>query len=186
MTETDKIEFVKRLMALGELFDKSITDSLIDIYYDCLKKYNIDDYIRASSQLALTCKFFPKPAEYLELLEGNQTDKANLALIQLEKAIEKHGYYSTIVFPDKIIHAAVDAMGGWMEICKMTVDDWKYKRKEFINIYNTLSKRPIASYPEKLIGFHEQNNRQGGFLSHVPTPIMIGEGKKLLEKGVRG
>lgn len=182
MIENDKIEFIKRLMGLGELFDKKISDGLIEIYWEGLKEISLEDYIRASSQLALTCKFFPKPVEFFELIEGSQTDKANIALIQLEKAIEKQGYYSTVVFEDKVIHAVVDAMGGWMELCKITLDDWKFRKRDFISFYNTFSKRNFE-YPDKLVGFHEHNNRVRGFLSHIPCPVMIRGGKKLIGGG---
>jgi len=39
-------------------------------------------------------------------------------------------------------------------------------------------KYPPSNIPEKLIGFHEQNNSSRGYLDDIPEPVLIGDGRQ--------
>jgi len=68
-------------------------------------------------------KNFPQPAEIRQYALGTtETDinvRINLAKEKLKRAISKYGAYGSIEFDDKGIHAVVDSLGGWQEVCKI-------------------------------------------------------------------
>ena len=176
MKNKNKKEFLKFMAVLSVTFDKEITEMLSEIYWNVLKEMDIKSFIYACSMAVKTLKFFPKPIELLEIINGSPQDKSLMALLKVEKAISNHGYYYSVEFDDPLIHLTVENMGGWMQICCITIDDWKYRKQEFINIYNSLSKRPVSENIPKLTGFFEQDNRDRGYLSDIPKTILIDNG----------
>lgn len=133
-----------------------------------------DDQIeRAMMTAALTLKFFPKPAELIELIQGKTKDRAIAAWESLIGAIQRCGSYQSVIFRDGRISRTVELMGGWLEVCSMTEEETKWKMKDFCAIYQSLP----DSEPRKLMGRYEQDNRMRGFIEAIPEPVMIGQAK---------
>ena len=59
--------FMDYMAALGELFDKEITKTLLGMYWEVLSAVPDDRAEDAFKKSIATCKFFPRPAELLEL-----------------------------------------------------------------------------------------------------------------------
>jgi len=105
---------------------------------------------------------FPKIAEMIEIIEGNKEDEPELAWICLIETIERKGHYQSVSFPDyPATGAVVEAMGGWIRMCDMKIDEEKWVKKEFIKLYPIMKRK--GSYPEKLIGQFELDNNQKGY-----------------------
>lgn len=107
-------------------------------------------------------KNFPQPAEIRQYALGTtETDinvRINLAKEKLKRAISKYGAYGSIEFDDKGIHAVVDSLGGWHEVCKMLVDDFdKFLTFEFPKIYKAYWEMPYNVNPYYL-GITDNSN----------------------------
>ena len=107
-------------------------------------------------------KNFPQPAEIRQYALGTtETDinvRINLAKEKLKKAISRYGAYGSIEFDDKGIHAVVDSLGGWQEVCKMLVDDFdKFLTFEFPKIYKAYWEMPHNVNPYYL-GITDNSN----------------------------
>ena len=65
----DKVIFAKNMAVLAEVYDKTLTDALQNIYYAVLKDMNDEDFKQAVKRLLQERVFatFPKPAEILSL-----------------------------------------------------------------------------------------------------------------------
>lgn len=126
-------EFAVMLTTLGEIFDKRITSQQADIYYKILSKYSDERVQEAFLRAATECKFFPRPSELLRfIMKMTPTDAHQI----VTDAMRTAGAYESVAFPDPI-NAVVEAMGGWVHICKLKADEWHgYKKKEFCDIYN--------------------------------------------------
>jgi hypothetical protein len=62
-------------------------------------------------------------------------------------------------FEDGAIAHAIEAMGGWEEVNKWTIDECRMRRKEFESIYlANLRRGNIES--QKLVGLIEAHNRE--------------------------
>ena len=59
--------------------------------------------------------------------------------------------------------AAVQAIGGWVDIGTIEQKEWEFKRKEFIKIYQASLRSPSGfDAPRYLVGMSEQQNRFNG------------------------
>ena len=161
----DEIAFKNFMTLLGELFDKRLSTALKNMYWVTLKPHS-DAKCKKAFELALTtCKFFPKPSELLELVNGNQGEQASLAWLRVHEAVKNVGPYESIDFTDdRAINSTIEGMGGWVQLCQVTLDEWKWKRIEFEKLYPTMAQRKNGGHPESLPGIVEIDNTGRGFV----------------------
>ncbi len=186
-------DFIKKIFKLAVLLNAEMTKEKAQMYWDIFKKYTKEQIERALNLAVNTCKFFPVPAVIIELIEGSPSSKSMMAWEQVYDAIFKHGRYSSVVFSDKVIHKAIDCLGGWQKLCSSSEVDMKWIQKDFERLYQAYQNQPLQNYPAVLAGFHEEHNRglgvgqtlvdRNGNLRQVqdfiPAPTKIGDGKFL-------
>lgn len=178
--QTQDIQKFTMLMAgIGELYGKTISSHLIDIYWQVLRKYELDDVQNAFQGHVKNpdCgQFFPKPADIIRFIEGNGESKALLAWAKTEKAVIQVGRYQSVVFDDPLIHAVIEDMGGWVKLCAMKSDQLPFVANEFQKRYmGYVNKNPLR-YPKYLWGLTECDNSKNGF--SVDPPVLIGNAEK--------
>ena len=99
----DEAKILLGLMALGECFDKKLSEAVQEIYLNALSGFEDAEIIAAINRAGMECKFFPRPAELIELIQGSlpsKKDAAALAWSKLVRAIEYQGSYKSVVFND--------------------------------------------------------------------------------------
>jgi len=167
--------FSEYMSMLSELFDKEVTPVLSRAYWSILSPFS-DAQCKAAFDAAIArCRFFPKPAELLELISGPETDKAMLAWLRVDKAVRTIGNYESIDFADdRAINSTIEAMGGWVALCNTSEAEWKWKRKEFENLYPAMTRR--TDHPEYLPGTVEINNV--GRMYDAPKVVRLVEKQK--------
>ncbi len=141
-----------------------VSDMKRDVYFAALSKLSLDDVKRACSKIIETCKFFPKPVEIIETVGGNPDNTALMEFLIFKKAVDRHGYYTTVVFNNPIIHAVVQALGGWVAVSFKTLDEWVWLEKDFVKLYKAFAERGLPKdVPLKLYGHHGLANFNRGF-----------------------
>lgn len=119
MTEKDFEIFSNELLncfdILGER-SKVLTEKTIELYFNTLIEYAIDYIIPAIQECNKTCKFFPRPADIIEKIEGREDDIIDAAWIKLKNVLDNIGFHDSIVFKDRIITLSVMDMGGLQEV----------------------------------------------------------------------
>lgn len=170
----NETKFNELMAAMAEVFDKEITESLLSVYWQVLEPYQDIESISALNKCLLSCKFFPKPADLLEQLQGNNEDLALIAWGKVDYAIRHIGGNSSVVFDDPVIHLALEAMGGWHDTNEWQERDMTWKRKEFLATYHAQkhSGRQPSPY---LQGSTEIQQRAQGYTSVITKPKQIGE-----------
>ena len=168
------------LKVFGELYDKTITKGILEIYYDIFKDYSADEFKTAAYKVIKNHQYnsLPKPANILEYLEGTKDDKALAAWLEARKACEDVGYYDSPQFTDPIISNCITELGGWQEFCSITKDELPFVERRFLDLYRLFIKRGCD--PMELVGFHNASNRLKGYQENVTQPILIG-GEKVKE-----
>ena len=178
--KTDFKNFLGVLTGLGEAFDKKISDTLFEVYWEALKDLPFEDFNRAANMLIRTSKFFPKPVEFRDQVLPDITAQASLAYEKLDKAFSQAGIYKTVVFDDPVIHAVVENLGGWIYYCNLPDEELKWYRKDFEKKYldfaPLIAQRKILA-PVKLIGIYERDTQSS---IEAKTPFLIGDGTKIL------
>lgn len=170
--------FANYMTMLGEMFDKDVSKTLMEGYWQALEPYDDDQAEAAFKRLIVTVKFFPRPAEVLEAITGPQQDQAVLAWQKVNQAVKDHGPYASVKFDDPAIHSAIELMGGWVQLQDCHIDEWKWKQKEFERLYPIMTRR--GNHPEQLPGICETDNVGRGYTKHIPEPVRIGDGERNL------
>jgi len=172
--------FSKGLFALSEVFNRNISDTLSEIYYDVLKNATDDQFKNAVNQIIQTNKYncMPKPAEILEHIYGKPQDKSLEAWEITLNAVRSVGGYKTPVFEDQAISDTIQHLGGWVKLCDTPTAEMVWVQKEFEKFYSIFKRNPRNA---KLNGLIDYENGQIG--EKTDTQVLIGGRKQELLKG---
>jgi len=158
----NEIKFKEYMTMLCELHDKILSDMMKDLYWKVLEPFNDEQCEDAFKELIYSTRFFPKPVDLIEILQGKKQDQATLAWLDVLGAVKAVGNYKSVKFSNPAIHSVINAMGGWPQLCMMESKDEKWKQKEFERLYEVMTLRG-GKHPAYLPGTHENSN----------TPAMI-------------
>ena len=153
----NEIKFKEYMTMLCELHDKILSDMMKDLYWKVLEPFTDEQCEKAFKEIIYSNKFFPKPADFKEILCGKIKNIATSKWIDVFNAVARVGNYYSVKFSDPVIHSVINAMGGWPKLCEMTNDEAKWKQKEFERLYEVISERD-GKHPDYLPGAFETSN----------------------------
>lgn len=184
MQQSDFSKFAAMMLAVGEYYNRDISESLTRIYWQGLKQYDYQAISKAAQQHMANPdggQFFPKIADFTRHIGGGNADRALIAWAKVDKAIRTVGDHRSVVFDDAIIHAVISDMGGWIDFGMCGLDDWPFKQNEFLKRYRGYIERgDVGEYPAKLTGRADMHNRQLGLENEKET-VLIGDQSKAIE-----
>jgi len=161
MNDSDKKAFAELMVGNGEMYSKQVSKSLMQIYFDTLIDYSIDDLRVGFSKHSLDSKngsFFPKPADivrHLQTSEVNTEDRAMLAWNQIIREMRRVGSYGSLKLDDKQALAAIKAVKSWKGLCAMPENSLTWAKKEFLANYAVYEHTPLEQLPSSLPGLEE-------------------------------
>jgi len=174
----DHVKFKEYMAALCEVHGREpLTKTLADIYWKALEPFPDAVCCDAFKYLILHSKFFPKPSEFLEILEGRDKDQSIIAWMKVLRALRGVGTYQSIEFDDHAIHSAIKTMGGWVAFGDILEKDLPWKQREFERIYNIVS-RYRENHPGYLPGRTELQNFAAGYHDLKHEIVQIGFSEK--------
>lgn len=189
--ERDWKRFVQSVAMIDQVTaGKPRTKEAFSTMFKLLEDYTFEDISRALEGHARTNKFLVQPADIISIIEGDIADKSLVAWRVFLKSMEHHGFYSSVRFPDPAYHYAIDLLGGWMRLCEewhgMTDKEIEFRGKDWRKLYEIGVRKAswdgrdgTVKVPPYFKGFHEWNNRSGGFLEFVPKVVQIGTGEMI-------
>lgn len=163
---------------------------MVLLWFGALQRFELDD-IRAAFSRHVgdpdRGQFPPRPADIVRQIDGSNTGHAPLAWGKVINAAARVGAYSSVVFDDAAIHAAIGYLGGWPEICRCTTDELPFLQRRFEASYRAYRERRDFDYSPRLSGIHAIENGARG----IPQTgaVMIGNPEKcrlVLEQGKEG
>lgn len=173
MHQDDLPQFATLLVIIGELYSKSISDYLTDIYWESLQTFDLVA-IKQAFKVHISNpnggQFFPKPADLIKII-SKQENLAQTAWLKLEYAVIQAGIYRSVKFDDPLIHATIAAMGGWTKICSGSKKDWRWLMYEFQQKYEKLINYPSFDAPKYCPGLIEIMNNHNGYKFEPPMLI---------------
>lgn len=180
MLPTDRERFARCLMAAAELYGKTVSDALAELWWRALRNYDIQAVEHAFSQHFVSPdsgQFMPKPADIVRIVGGTSVDGAMVAWAKFDRAVRQVGPYCSVTFDDPLIHLVVHDMGGWIAFSTKTEDEWPFIGNQFRTRYIGYRQRgEVPEYPRKLIGITDAENVKNGF--PVGQPALIGDASK--------
>lgn len=168
MTDDDIGEFSDLLIATAEMLKEELSPLRIELYFNALKQYDIETIRDALNIHVRESVFFPKPADFVRIIEGSGSQKATMAWLTVLRAIEQHGYYDSVVF-DGPVARTIEAMGGWQQMADIPRKDLVWAEKEFYRYYEVFARHD--GRPKKLTGYIEEHNSAKGYLEDIPDAI---------------
>src|SRR5262249_36682570 len=165
MTKEDAIRFAKAFGLLAEAFGEGISSTRTKVYFRALGDLDIAQVERAIDMVVRDCKFFPKPAELREMIEGSQDDRAQQAWIALKKIAPRFANWPSLYCEDPATAQAILAtFGSWLACAEFlntcSAEMEASKQKEFLRNYRTESRRPSEHQSRYLPGQFEIANRE--------------------------
>ena len=125
MTDSDKPAFARVLYALGETFNEPVSEIRAEAYFDALCDLPVEAVLTAARAAIRHAKFFPRPVELREAVEGNVEDRAEVAWNAVRALVRRYGYPGVDGrgmppdFPDEATcRAAMELFGGWRSLCE--------------------------------------------------------------------
>jgi len=160
----NEAEFIKTMTGLCEIYGKTTSEFMFDVYYKIFQDYDIKQFNNAVLTCVKSNKYnvLPKPAEILEYLEGDKNDKALLAWVQAKDGVQRCGYCNTPDFKDPIISHCINELGGWIKFCEAEIAELPFIEKRFMDYYRLFLKRGIID-SKSLIGYVDLSNNKEGY-----------------------
>lgn len=133
----DMPRFCMLLTLLGEAFDREITRTRIEAYWLALQAVELDSFERSVQSAMRQCKYFPTPAELLELAGAGSGDDAAYRAFEVALRAVPLGPYKHVDFKDRTINATIRTLGGWPNFVGRFTDSEseKWIRVEFCKVY---------------------------------------------------
>lgn len=180
MTPEEKPQFTEAIADVMAYYGREMTPFLLRIFWDGLRRFSYSDVARALSVHAQDPdrgQFAPRLADLTRLLEGSTQTQGMRAWAKVDRAIRSVGQYQSVVFDDPLIHVVIDDMGGWVALCTTTVEQLPFRAREFERSYAAWKlRREVPTYPARLIGRSEAENRMHGYA--IAPPIFVGDPEK--------
>jgi len=188
MREADRSAFAEALTAVYALYRVELSPMVMGIWWGALKAYDLAAVRDALGRHAMNPdagQFCPKPADVVRMIEGSTVDSALAAWAKVVRAIRIVGAWQSVVFDDPLIHAVVDDMGGWPQLCRVTDEELPFRGKEFEARYRGLRGRSIVpEYRARLVGISESENARQGF--PIEAPITVGDPERAAQVMAKG
>ena len=171
-----KIRFAKALTALSEYYGRDLSGGVLDLYWQGLSQYAIDDVEAAIGRHIQNpdCgQFMPKIADIVRMIDGTTQSASAIAWGKVQRAIGSVGTYSSICFDDPCIHLALSDIGGWIEAGKCSLDELPFLQNRFDKAYRAYRSRgsDLPPYPRHLPGICETTNAAAGYRAEPPTLV---------------
>ena len=161
MTDAERPEFGNILAVLSQMFNESVSEMRAEAYWIALRDCELSALKHAALKAMQSLKFFPKPAELRELLDGAGEDDAEKAWQQYKAEARRVGGYNSPTLDAALAETLVVVFGSWEAACwaDYSPEMWASKRKEFGRTYRILRQRGLKGQSQ-LSGFFEREGNQ--------------------------
>lgn len=183
MQENDFDRFAAMLTGVADYYGRQLSAGAVTVYWQGLKDFDLQAVEAAMWQHAKAGdngQFMPKIADVAKLIEGGRGDKAQLAWTKVDRAIRMVGTYADVIFDDKLIHATIADMGGWIHIGTKSDDDWPFVQREFETRYRGHAQR-IGDVPHQSVLTGIANAQNGPTGQTLQPARLIGDPEKAKE-----
>lgn len=157
MTDDERPQFAKILAMLSQTFNESVPEMRAEAYWIALRDCDIASLRKSALHAMQSLKFFPKPAELRELLDGSREDDAEKAWQEYKSTARRVGGYNSPQLDAALAETLVVVFGSWGAACwaDYSPEMWASKRKEFCRTYRILRQRGVTGATQ-LAGFFER------------------------------
>jgi hypothetical protein len=125
VTEHDRQPFAELMLGIGETYGEPVSATRMEIYFRALCDLSLEQLRDAASLHVRSQKFFPRPSELRDAIDGTVEDQAEIAWTQVQALVRRCGFWwredqqGPIPWPDDTTRrAALELYGGWQPLCE--------------------------------------------------------------------
>lgn len=122
MTQRDRQSFAALMLAVGEVYGESVSDARMELYFAALADLDLGTISGAVEAHMRAQKFFPRPSEIREAIDGSAEDRAEVAWTAVRRLVRLRGWINPPMledWPDEATRrAAMELYGGWQALCE--------------------------------------------------------------------
>lgn len=166
MQTSDYETWKKTITGMLEYYEKSPTDTLLDVYWVGLRDWTLVEFQEAAALLVKREKFMPRVDAFERLRAEASTQTAGEVFEQVRKWLQysPNGYTTQEGTPREIA-AAIGACGGANAIAMCSLDGLPFLEKRFTEHYKQIcsgaeARRslPNLGLPAEMIGFDDEDS----------------------------
>jgi len=137
----DKPTFVKELKALGDRFNRTVSNDMVARYYQEIQHMTSSDFMEAVRVIYRNDTFWPSPARFLQAVGLDSETQAQQAWERILKLASTGSTSGSLTEPER---DAIKAVGGLARLGRSDERDLPFKRKEFLLAYKQSADRQYA------------------------------------------
>lgn len=139
MNAIDRGPFLEIIMGFAELKGKSLSAPALELYWNAMQAWSIEDFRAAANQLIRTCEWMPMPKHFEDLRKAGR-ETAGEVFGGLRQWL-KYGPYGYTLDPNtpRPIAAAIRAMGGADAYAMCEVEKLPFLEKRFCEHYDQIT-----------------------------------------------
>jgi hypothetical protein len=171
MNDSDKKEFAKIFVAMGENFNATVTKEGLKIRFEALKEFSIDQVRQACIELVKNRVYpgMPVSGEIRAAIVGGSggdnsqkiEDIAQQRVNEIMGQIRTVGSYGSPTWSDPVVSDLLSRRWNWQSLCAMTETELKWWAKEFIEAYKSHQSQPMIENKEAKTMLSELARRIG-------------------------
>lgn len=140
----DRKKFAENMALLSDLKNREISKAMADAYFEVLKPYTDEQCLSAFKKIIATSKFFPQPADFLEIL-GEKTTLTNASAW----AEVMRGLNQGRIPDNPKIQKIISVLGGWDNLSLQSYDELIWIEKRFNEYFAdiTETEQGLLEYP---------------------------------------
>lgn len=174
MIQADKQTFAQIVMGFAELKGKQLSKPALELFWNSMQHWPIEDFQAAANQLIRTCEFMPTPKHFEDLRKAGRATVGEAWLKAKDAAGSCYvggaiGYGSGGSCGDPLIDRVVRAVGGYRAIAMCDSDKLGWLEKRFAEHFESMQDaedtrdavpqiarayRPHLSGPRHILDYH--------------------------------
>lgn len=139
MQPTDRKKFLEIVVGFAELKGKALSAPALELYWNSMQGWSIEDFSQAAQHLVRSCEFMPTPKDFEDLKRaGNPT--AAEAWAAARKALQwtVNGYVEK-PGTDPLVSQALRSIGGANALAMCETDKLHFLERRFAQVYESLA-----------------------------------------------
>jgi hypothetical protein len=135
MKNADRKKFAEIILGFAELKGKQLSAPAIELYWNAMQPWSIEEFQGAANVLIRRCEFMPTPKDFEDLRRA-ELPTAGEAWARVLAAVRSSSYAEGV---DPQIDRAVAACGGYRAIGQLTDDGLPFMERRFSEHYESMS-----------------------------------------------
>lgn len=135
MQSADRAEFLRILNGLAAIKPNAkLTDDGLDMWWQCMADWSIDEFRSAASHLAKACQFMPLPYDFEQLRKAGRPTAGEA----WARALEHVRAGGTCNTGDDLLDRTAAALGGWRTLGMTNLDSLHFVERRFCEHFEAM------------------------------------------------